>query len=45
MMAGAPCPVEVMKRVMCEMGCSELTIGYGQTESAPIVTMSARMIR
>src|SRR5882724_10160890 len=41
MMAGAPCPVEVMKRVMCEMGCSELTIGYGQTESAPIVTMSA----
>jgi fatty-acyl-CoA synthase len=41
MMAGAPCPVEVMKRVMCEMGCSELTIGYGQTESSPIVTMSA----
>jgi fatty-acyl-CoA synthase len=27
MMAGAPCPVEVMKRVMCEMHCSELTIG------------------
>jgi fatty-acyl-CoA synthase len=40
MMAGAPCPVEVMKRVMCEMGCSELTIGYGQTESTPVVTMS-----
>jgi fatty-acyl-CoA synthase len=39
-MAGAPCPVEVMKRVICEMGCSELTIGYGQTESSPIVTMS-----
>jgi fatty-acyl-CoA synthase len=32
MMAGAPCPVEVMKRVMSEMGCSELTIGYGQTD-------------
>ena len=40
MMAGAPCPVEVMKRVMGEMHCPELTIGYGQTESAPVVTMS-----
>ena len=40
MMAGAPCPVEIMKRVMCEMRCAELTIGYGQTESAPVVTMS-----
>ena len=41
MMAGAPCPVEVMKRVICEMHCPELTIGYGQTESTPVVTMSA----
>jgi fatty-acyl-CoA synthase len=41
MMAGAPCPVEVMKSVMCEMHCPELTIGYGQTESTPVVTMSA----
>jgi fatty-acyl-CoA synthase len=41
MMAGAPCPVEVMKRVMTEMHCPELTIGYGQTESTPVVTMSA----
>jgi fatty-acyl-CoA synthase len=41
MMAGAPCPVEVMHRVMTEMRCPELTIGYGQTESAPVVTMSA----
>jgi fatty-acyl-CoA synthase len=40
MMAGAPCPVEVMKRVMCEMHCPELSIGYGQTESSPVVTMS-----
>jgi fatty-acyl-CoA synthase len=40
MMAGAPCPVEVMKRVICEMHCPELTIGYGQTESTPVVTMS-----
>ncbi len=41
MMAGAPCPVEVMKRVMGEMRCRELIIGYGQTESTPVVTMSA----
>lgn len=41
MMAGAPCPVEVMKRVIGEMHCPELTIGYGQTESTPVVTMSS----
>ncbi len=41
MMAGAPCPVEVMKRVISAMHCRELTIGYGQTESTPVVTMSA----
>jgi fatty-acyl-CoA synthase len=41
MMAGAPCPVEVMRRVMSEMRCRELIIGYGQTESTPVVTMSA----
>jgi len=40
MMAGAPCPVEIMKRVVGEMHCPQLTIGYGQTESAPVVTMS-----
>ena len=40
MMAGAPCPVEIMKRVVGEMHCSQLTIGYGQTESTPVVTMS-----
>jgi len=41
MMAGAPCPIEIMKRVISEMHCPELTIGYGQTESSPVVTMSA----
>ena len=40
-MAGAPCPIEVMKRVVSEMHCSELTIAYGQTESSPAITMSA----
>jgi fatty-acyl-CoA synthase len=40
MMAGAPCPVEIMKRVVGEMHCPQLTIGYGQTESTPVVSMS-----
>src|SRR5215469_917062 len=40
MMAGAPCPIEIMKQVVREMHCEQLTIGYGQTESAPVVTMS-----
>ena len=39
-MAGAPCPLEVMKQVIERMGCRELTIGYGLTETSPIVTMS-----
>ena len=39
-MAGAPCPVEIMKRVMTEMHCPELTIVYGQTESSPVISGS-----
>lgn len=39
-MAGAPCPIETMKRVMTEMHCREITIAYGQTESSPVITMS-----
>jgi fatty-acyl-CoA synthase len=39
-MAGAPCPVEIMKRVMREMHCPEITIVYGQTESSPVITGS-----
>jgi fatty-acyl-CoA synthase len=39
-MAGAPCPIEVMKRVVTEMHCAEMTIAYGQTESSPVITMS-----
>ncbi len=41
MMAGAPCPVEIMKRVVKEMHCDGMTVGYGQTESSPVITMSA----
>jgi fatty-acyl-CoA synthase len=40
MMSGAPCPVELMKRVLNEMHCGELVIAYGQTETSPVVTMS-----
>jgi fatty-acyl-CoA synthase len=40
MMSGAPCPVELMKRVLDEMHCGELVIAYGQTETSPVVTMS-----
>ena len=35
-MAGAPCPVEVMKRVVSEMHLGEITIAYGMTETSPI---------
>ena len=40
-MAGAPCPIEIMKRVVSEMGCAGITVAYGQTESSPVITMSA----
>jgi fatty-acyl-CoA synthase len=40
MMSGAPCPIELMKRVLTEMHIAELVIAYGQTESSPVVTMS-----
>jgi fatty-acyl-CoA synthase len=35
-MAGAPCPVEVMKRVMTDMHLSEITIACGMTETSPV---------
>jgi fatty-acyl-CoA synthase len=39
-MAGSPCPMEVMKKVVDEMGASEITIAYGQTESSPVITQT-----
>ena len=41
-MAGAPCPVEVMKRVMEDMHAKEMTIAYGLTEASPVITMTKR---
>ena len=39
-MAGSPCPIEVMKRVQALMHMSEVTICYGMTETAPVSTQS-----
>ncbi|EGA91150.1 AMP-binding domain protein [Planococcus donghaensis MPA1U2] len=39
-MAGSSCPIEVMKKVINEMGASEITIAYGQTESSPVITQT-----
>lgn len=38
-MAGAPCPVEVMRGTMEELGCN-VSIAYGLTESSPVITMT-----
>lgn len=40
-MSGAPCPVELMKRVAARMHCDRLVIPYGQTESSPVITMTS----
>ena len=39
-MAGAPCPVELMHRVIADMHLSEITIGYGMTETGPLSTQT-----
>ncbi len=39
-MAGSPCPVEVMKRVVSEMHMDQVTICYGMTETSPVSTQT-----
>ena len=39
-MAGAPCPVEIMKRVISQMHMEDILIGYGQTEVSPLNHMT-----
>jgi fatty-acyl-CoA synthase len=39
-MAGSPCPVEVMKRVVAEMHMEQVTICYGMTETSPVSTQT-----
>lgn len=41
-MAGAPCPIELMRKVIQELHMPEVAIGYGMTETSPISTMSLR---
>ncbi|MFC9270321.1 AMP-binding protein [Streptomyces zhihengii] len=41
-MAGSPCPVEVMKRVVGEMHMAEVSICYGMTETSPVSTQTRR---
>lgn len=40
-MAGAPCPIEIMKRVVTDMHMAEVTIAYGMTETSPVSFQSA----
>jgi fatty-acyl-CoA synthase len=41
-MAGAPCPPALMKRVMNDMHCQEILIGYGETEASPLTHLTTR---
>ncbi len=40
-MAGSPCPIEVMRRVIEQMNMSEVTIAYGMTETSPVSTQTS----
>jgi fatty-acyl-CoA synthase len=40
-MAGSPCPIEVMRAVVDKMGAREMTIAYGLTESSPVITQTS----
>jgi fatty-acyl-CoA synthase len=39
-MAGSPCPIEVMRQVGDKLGAQQLTIAYGQTEASPVITQT-----
>jgi fatty-acyl-CoA synthase len=39
-MAGSPCPIEVMRQVGDKLGAGQLTIAYGQTEASPVITQT-----
>ena len=41
-MAGAPCPPELMTRVIEDMHCEEILIGYGETEASPLTHLTTR---
>jgi fatty-acyl-CoA synthase len=39
-MAGSPCPIEIMRQVIDRMGAREMTIAYGLTEASPVITQT-----
>ncbi len=40
-MAGSPCPIEVMRQVIGQMGARDIIIAYGQTEASPVITLTS----
>ncbi len=40
-MAGSPCPMEIMRRVISDMKCRDITIAYGLTEGSPVMTQTS----
>ena len=40
-MAGAPCPIELMRQVISDMHMTDITIGYGMTETGPLSTLTS----
>jgi fatty-acyl-CoA synthase len=40
-MAGSPCPMEIMKRVISDMRCRDITIAYGLTEGSPVTMQTS----
>ena len=40
-MAGSPCPIEVMRQVIDRMGAREMTVAYGLTEASPVITLTS----
>ena len=39
-MAGSPCPIQVMKQVLAKMNMRDITICYGLTEASPVMTQT-----
>jgi fatty-acyl-CoA synthase len=39
LIGGAPCPVDLLKRMNSDMHCDEVCVVYGQTEASPVITM------
>ena len=42
LIGGAPCPVDLLKRINVELRCPEVSVVYGQTEASPVITMHSQ---